>query len=135
MEELGLARLQLGLPELRRACALDLAAEVARHELHAVADAERRDAEVEDPGVDLGRAVRVHRRRAAGEDECGRVAPRDLGGGQPMPDELRVDPRLAHAARDQLAVLAAEVDDENGTLFTVRKTGILERGFRSRENP
>jgi hypothetical protein len=30
-----------------------------------------------------------------------------------MTDELRVDARLADAARDELAVLAAEVDDED----------------------
>jgi hypothetical protein len=32
-------------------------------------------------------------------------------------DELGVDPRLADAARDQLRVLAAEVDDEDGALL------------------
>ena len=123
MEELGLARLELGLPELRRARALDGPAEVARHQLHAVADAERRDPELEDPRVDLRRAVRIHRRRPAGEDERGRVAPRDLGGGQPMPHELGVHPRFAHAARDQLAVLAAEVDHEHRTLLRGRLRG------------
>jgi hypothetical protein len=35
-------------------------------------------------------------------------------------DELGVDAALAHAARDQLRVLAAEVDDEDGTLFGCR---------------
>ena len=34
-----------------------------------------------------------------------------------MRDELRVDPRLAHPARDQLRVLAAEVDDEHRPLL------------------
>ena len=37
-----------------------------------------------------------------------------------MRDELRVDPRLANAARDQLRVLAAEVDDEHGPLLGER---------------
>jgi hypothetical protein len=32
-------------------------------------------------------------------------------------DELRVDPAFADAARDQLRVLAAEIDDEDGALF------------------
>ena len=48
VEELGLARLELCLAELGCSRALDRAAEVARHELHPVADAERRDPEVED---------------------------------------------------------------------------------------
>ena len=34
--------------------------------------------------------------------------------------QLRVDAALPHAPRDQLRVLAAEVDDENGTLFRRR---------------
>ena len=35
-------------------------------------------------------------------------------------DAPRVDPRLAHAARNQLRVLAAEVDDEDGALLRCR---------------
>ena len=40
-------------------------------------------------------------------------------------DELGVDAALAHAARDQLRVLAAEVDDEDWAL--------LRRGFLQRQ--
>ena len=73
VEELGVARLELGLAELGGSRALDGAAEVARHELHAVTDAERRDPEREDLRVELRRAVGVDRRRAAGEDQRRRV--------------------------------------------------------------
>ena len=126
VEELRLARLELGLAELGRARALDGAAEVARHQLHAVADAERRDPEREDLRVEVGRAVRVHGGRAAREDErCG-VARRDLRRREPVPHELRVDPRLAHAPRDQLAVLPAEIDDEDRAVFR-RGLGRRER--------
>jgi hypothetical protein len=38
--------------------------------------------------------------------------------------ELRVDAALADAPRDQLRVLPAEVDDEDGTFFRCR---LLER--------
>ena len=38
-------------------------------------------------------------------------------GGDRVRDELRVDARLAHAPRDQLRVLAAEVDDEHRPLL------------------
>ena len=124
MEELGLRRLELRLAELGDAGALDRAAEVARHELHPVADAERRDAEREDAGVELGRALRVHGSRPAGEDQRGGVAPRDLVRGEPVADELRVDARLADAPRDQLAVLAAEVDDEDRTLLGIGAPGV-----------
>jgi hypothetical protein len=34
-----------------------------------------------------------------------------------MPDELGVDAALPHAPRDQLRVLSAEVEDENGALL------------------
>jgi hypothetical protein len=34
-----------------------------------------------------------------------------------MTDELRVDAALAHASRDQLCVLAAEVEDEDRALL------------------
>ncbi len=126
VEELRLARLEIGLPELRRAGALDGAAEVARHELHAVTDAERRDPEREDVRVHVGRAVRVDGRRTAGEDQRRRIASRAIScRGEPVPDELGVDARLANATRDELAVLAAEVDDEDRTLFG--------RGFGGRE--
>ena len=117
VEELGLVRLELRLPELGRAGALDGAPEVSRHELHAVADAECRDPEREDAGVEIRRAVRVHRGGAAGEDERRRVPGRDLRCRQAMSDELRVHASLAHAPRDQLAVLAAEVDDEDGAFL------------------
>jgi hypothetical protein len=36
-------------------------------------------------------------------------------------DELRVDPALADPARDQLRVLAAEVDDEDGPVVSLRE--------------
>ena len=117
VKELGLVRLELRLSELGRAGTLDRAPEIARHELHPVTDAERRDPELEDAGVEIRRAVGVHRRGTAGEDERRRVPGRDLRGRQAMPDEFRVDACLAHAARDQLAVLAAEIDDEDGAFL------------------
>ena len=50
---------------------LDLAAEVLRHQLHAVADAEHGDAELVEAGVDLRRVLGVDRGRPAGEDHGG----------------------------------------------------------------
>ena len=126
VEELRLARLELGLAELGGFRTLDDAAKVARHQLHAVADAERRDPEREDLRVEVGRAVRVDGSRAAREDErCG-VACRDLRRREPVPHELGVDPRLAHAPGDQLAVLPAEIDDEDRAVFR-RGLGRRER--------
>ncbi len=117
VEELRLLRLQLGLAELRGARSLDGATEVAGHELHPVADAERGDPEREDVDIELRRTVGEHRGRPTGEDQrCG-VPTRDLRSRQAVPDELRVDTRLADASGDELAVLPAEVDDEDGALL------------------
>src|SRR6185295_7449772 len=55
-----------------------------------------------------------------GEDQRERPARRELGGRHAVRDELRVDAALAHAARDELGILAAEVDDENGALLCGR---------------
>ena len=60
---------ELGLAELGDAGPVDRAAELQRHQLHAVADAERRDAELEQLRVDARRALGVDRRRPAGEDQ------------------------------------------------------------------
>ena len=53
---------------------LDLAAEVMRHELHAVADAEDRQTELEDAGSGCGASSRIHAGRTAAEDETARAA-------------------------------------------------------------
>ena len=62
-------------PNSERPVRRDLAAERLRHRLEAVADAEHRDAGVEQAGVDAaGRRRLVDRRRAAGEDDRLRLA-------------------------------------------------------------
>ena len=103
-------------PVLAQAGVGDLAAERLRHHLEAVADAERRHAEVEDAGVERRGARLVDRRRSAGEDDADRVLRGDVVGRRGVRDDLAVDARLAHAARDELGVLRAEVDDEHGAL-------------------
>ena len=120
MEELGIRRLEARLPELGDPGPFDCTPEVPRHQLHPVTDPERGHAELEDPGVEVGSVVAVHRRRPAGQNECRGVSPRDLVCGQPVADELRVHARFPNAPRDQLAVLAAEIDDEHRTFLRCR---------------
>ena len=67
----------------------------------------------EDRRVDRRGARGVHRRRPAGEDQRGRAAGEHLGHRHRVRHDLGVDPRLAHAAGDQLGVLRPEVDDED----------------------
>ena len=114
------------LAELARS-ALDAPTEILRHQLHAVADTEHRHAELVDPRIDLRRVVRVDRGRPAGEDQRNGVLPAQLGRRGAVADELRVHARLADATGDQLRVLAAEVDDQHGSLFRNRQ------GLRSGE--
>ena len=92
----------------------DLAAEIAGDELRAVTDAEHGHAGVVDRGVDRRRAVDVHRRGTAREDDRLRLASRASRRSASMRGTIsRVDVRLAHAPGDQLRVLRPEVDDEN----------------------
>ena len=94
----------------------DLAAELLRHHLEAVANAERRHAEFEHAGVEL-RCIRlVDRRRPAREDDPHGFFRRDLRGGHRVRHDLAVHARLAHTTCDQLGVLCAEVNDEDRLL-------------------
>jgi hypothetical protein len=74
LEELRLRHdLDLGAAELAMMPALDLAAELRRHGLLAVADAEHGDAGVEDLLRRAGRDRLRHRGRPAGEDHALRL--------------------------------------------------------------
>mmetsp|Transcript_4305 Transcript_4305/g.16087 ORF Transcript_4305/g.16087 Transcript_4305/m.16087 type:complete len:381 (-) Transcript_4305:77-1219(-) len=97
---------------------LDLAAHELDDELHAVADAEHGDAlglAVIEEGVrDGGRALDVDGVGPAGEDDHGRVMRRDASHVGVARQEDRVHPELAHAPGDELRVLAAVVEDDDG---------------------
>ena len=124
VEELRLRRLELRLAELRGARALDCTTEISGHELHAVTDPESRDAQGEDRLVDQRRTFGIHGRRPTGEHERSGVPSGDLGGRQAMAHELRVDTCLANAPRDQLAVLASEINHEDRPLL---RSGLGDR--------
>ena len=78
-EERARLRGRLGAAELRHAGSLDGTAEVPGHQLHAVADAEHGNAEVEELRVDLRRVVGVDGRRAAAQDQRQRTAGANAG--------------------------------------------------------
>src|SRR5204863_8451850 len=54
--------------------------------------------------------------RPAAEDQAGGLAPLQLLPWRRTGNKLAVDVRFAHATRDQLAALGAEVEDEDGLL-------------------
>jgi hypothetical protein len=65
-------------------------------------------------GSSLRRVVGVDAGRAAGEDDRRGLAGDDLLGRDVGGDDLGVDAGLADPPRDELGVLRAEVDDEDG---------------------
>jgi hypothetical protein len=67
-----------GAPELAYLGALYAPAQLQHHRLHAVADAEHGNPKLEQLRSELWGAVRIDRRRPAGEDQAARPAPRDL---------------------------------------------------------
>ena len=93
--------------------ALDAAAEHPDHRLHAVTDAQHRDAEVEQLGAELRCAVGIHRGRPAGEHQRRRAALADVLGVDRVRQELGEHAALADPAGDQLGVLPAEVEDQH----------------------
>ncbi len=121
---------QLGAAELGPAGPLHGAAQRAGHRLEAVADAERGHPGLEQLGADVGSALGVHRRRPAGQDDRGRVPLEHLPHRHGVRDDLAVDPRLADAPGDELGVLRAEVDDEDGRVDSRRVFGHGRRGPR-----
>src|SRR5688500_3512162 len=85
-----------------------------RHEVHPVADAEDRQPPIYDATVDARRVRLVNTRRAAREDHAHDVLLPQLVRSDVVREDLAVDARLAYAARDQLRVLRAVVEDGDG---------------------
>ena len=104
----------LGVPVLAGARASHGATEGVGHGLEAVADTQDGHPGLENRGVDGGRTLLVHGRGAAGQDDGGRLLGEHVRHAHGVGDDLRVDGSLTHAACDQLGILRAEVDDEDG---------------------
>ena len=116
-EKLRLDSRQLRLAELGCTGSLDPATEIQRQQLRAVADAECRNAEREYLGIHVRGAFRVHRCRPAAEDQRMGVARSHLSSRHAVSYELRVDAAFAHAPRDQLRVLPAEIHHQHRPLL------------------
>ena len=105
--------LDLGAAEFAVMAALDLAAELRRHRLLAVADAEHRNAGVIDRLRRQRRILVEHRGRPARQDDRLRLHRAEGGLGLLVRHDLAIDPLLPHPPRDQLGDLGAEIDDED----------------------
>src|SRR2546421_8862917 len=122
-----LAHFERRAPELADRGPLHPAAQLEHHRLHAVADAEHRDPELEQLAREPGRALGIDRRRAAREDQPAWRARPDLLQGHGVRQELAEYAALAHPPRDQLGVLASEVEYEH-----LIQTGLHTRTVRRR---
>jgi hypothetical protein len=92
----------------------DVAAEHLAHELDAVADAEDREAHLEDAGMRVRRALRLHAVGAAGEDDAHDAVGAEGLGRDAEGIDARVDVALTDAARDDLGQLRTEIEDGDG---------------------
>ena len=112
-ERAGAVRLQLRLAVLARGAGHDTAAESLGHDLHPVADPEHRHTEIEHRGVDGRSAIGEHAVRAAGKDYARRQVRAEALGGRRERDDLGIDVLLADAARDEVRVLRAVVENDD----------------------
>ena len=94
----------------------DVTAELERHHLGPVADAQDRDTAGPHGRVRTGCIRVVDRHRAARQDDRPRAAALELLERGVVGQELRVDVELADAAGDELGELAAEIEDRDGAV-------------------
>ena len=95
----------------------DLAAQHVHHQLAAVADAQDRHTPGVDLGVDGRRIRQIGAVGAAGEDDAHGVLGLDLGQVGTVRIDLAIDVTFTDAAGDQLVILAAEIQYDNGFLL------------------
>ena len=103
-------------PKLAQAGLRYRSAEGAGHELKPVTDAHDGEPRLEESRVDVGRALLVHGGRAPAQDDGRGISGEHVGRAHRVRNDLGVDVRLSHAARDQLGILRPEVDDEDGAV-------------------
>ncbi len=89
------------------------APQLRRHRLHAIADAEDRHVQLEDGLRNPRRIVEIDGFRAARQDDAGRRERFQCRFIHVPGMYLGIDARLADAARDQLRILSAEVQDQD----------------------
>ncbi len=112
--------LDFGAAELAMVAALDLAAELLRHGLLAVTNAEHRHAGLEDRVRRSGSVLVEHRGGPAGQDHALRPHLEEGLFRLLERHDLAIDLLLAHPPGDELGDLRAEIDDQN---FVVQRGG------------
>ena len=113
----GFLDLDFGVAILALSGGTHFAAERVHHELQSVADAEHGDAKIEDSLVGQRRVFVVHRRRPARKNDPHRRVAANLFQAGVERQNDREDFLFADAARDQLRILRAKVEDNDGLGF------------------
>jgi hypothetical protein len=127
-----------GVAELTMVAGQHAAAELLRHGLHAVADAEHGNAELEHHLRRARRLLVGDGLRAAREDDALRLPLADVVAGDVPGQDFAEHALLAHAARDELGVLGAEVEDQDargvdvGLRFSIAQAVIFAQNFLRR---
>ncbi len=94
-----------------------LSAQLVHHELQPIADAENRQAEVQHPLVCRRRVSVIYRRRPAREHNPAGVVALDFFQGCGARQDDGEDVLFADAARDELRILRAKVEDDDRLRF------------------
>ena len=108
--------------------ALHRAAEGVGGNLHPIADAQHRNAQLVNPGIDARRVLVEHGRRAAGENHAHRLLRAQLVERSRIGNHLAEDLRLAHAAGDKLGILRAKVHNDDA-LYVLHGCPPSKSGF------
>ncbi|CAM2159526.1 Cytosine deaminase [Paraburkholderia tropica] len=124
-----IARAHFGIAEFAQVAAVDLAAELLGHRLHAVADAEHGHAQLEHGLRGTRRVGFGDRIRTARKDDALRCEFANERVVDVVRVDFRVDVGFAHAARDQLGDLRTEVEDQD---FVMHGSGrdLKKNGYR-----
>ena len=120
--------LHLGAAEFAMVPAFDVAAELRRHRLLAVADAEHRDACLIDRLGDERRVLVEHGGRPARQDHRLRLHGAEGGFRLLVGHDLAIDLLLAHPPGDELGDLRAEIDDQDLVVQICRPRILPEGG-------
>ena len=99
--------------------AADHSAERLCHDLLSIAETQHRQFQLEHGRIDAWRIFRINACRTARQDDGRRLGCRNLGSWSIARHDLRIDAQIAHATRDELSVLRAEIEDDYPLLFVV----------------
>ena len=104
----------------------DRTAQLLHHQLHAVTNPQHRDAQLPDRRIAERRALLVDRIGTTAEEDAARSQGAELLSGGGVAHHQREDLGLAHTAGNQLRVLRAEIENDNGGM-AARSGGVVLR--------